>query len=92
MAQKVLSRPQKPDYLVFMCKEKVTERMLTLANEAGVKVFTFNTDVPEEARAVFSLALNPEPADRWQGANQLADAVVSALDAVGRADNPVSRH
>ncbi|QSP96444.1 ABC transporter substrate-binding protein [Marinobacter salinisoli] len=44
-----LNRREKPDYLVFMCKEGVTAQMLTLANAAGVRVFTFNTDVPHEA-------------------------------------------
>ncbi|MEC7376847.1 MAG: sugar ABC transporter substrate-binding protein, partial [Pseudomonadota bacterium] len=51
MAERVLRREQKPDYLVFMCKEHVTEAMLRMADEAGVKAFTFNTDVPEAARA-----------------------------------------
>ncbi|MBW0148000.1 ABC transporter substrate-binding protein [Marinobacter arenosus] len=50
LLQSVLNRPDKPDYLVFMCKEGVTARMLRLANDAGVKVFTFNTDVPAEAQ------------------------------------------
>jgi len=34
-----------------MCKEHVTESMLRLADGAGVKTFTFNTDVPDAARA-----------------------------------------
>lgn len=51
MAERVLRREKKPDYLVFMCKEHVTEAMLRMADDAGVKVFTFNTDVPDAARA-----------------------------------------
>ncbi|MDO3721327.1 ABC transporter substrate-binding protein [Marinobacter sp. chi1] len=51
LARKVLNRPEKPDYLVFMCKENVTTQMLSLANAVGVKVFTFNTQVPEDTRA-----------------------------------------
>jgi ABC-type sugar transport system substrate-binding protein len=51
MAKDVLSREEKPDYLLFMCKEHVTESMLRLADGAGVKTFTFNTDVPDAARA-----------------------------------------
>lgn len=51
MAKDVLSREEKPDYLLFMCKEHVTEPMLRLADGAGVKTFTFNTDVPDAARA-----------------------------------------
>ncbi|WP_430416126.1 ABC transporter substrate-binding protein [Marinobacter adhaerens] len=50
MAKDVLSREEKPDYLLFMCKEHVTESMLRLADGAGVKTFTFNTDVPDAAR------------------------------------------
>ena len=44
MAKDVLSREEKPDYLLFMCKENVTEPMLRLADGAGVKTFTFNTE------------------------------------------------
>ncbi|ADP99382.1 ABC transporter substrate-binding protein [Marinobacter adhaerens] len=51
MAKDVLAREEKPDYLLFMCKEHVTESMLRLADGAGVKTFTFNTDVPDAARA-----------------------------------------
>ncbi|MEQ5816188.1 ABC transporter substrate-binding protein [Marinobacter sp. NFXS11] len=51
MAKDVLAREEKPDYLLFMCKENVTESMLRLADGAGVKAFTFNTDVPDGARA-----------------------------------------
>lgn len=65
LAQKVLSRPDKPDYLVFMCKEGVTERMLKLAGAAGVRVFTFNTDVPKESRSV--LGLPREKLPYWIG-------------------------
>ncbi|MBW4934939.1 ABC transporter substrate-binding protein [Marinobacter sp. F4206] len=55
LLRSVLNRPDKPDYLVFMCKEEVTARMLRLANDAGVKVFTFNTDVPAEAQRAVGL-------------------------------------
>lgn len=51
MAKDLLSREEKPDYLLFMCKENVSESMLRLADGAGVKTFTFNTDVPDAARA-----------------------------------------
>jgi len=55
LAERVLARPDKPDYLVFMCKENVTGRMLTLAHNAGVKVFTFNTDIPMDTRKELGL-------------------------------------
>lgn len=50
MADKVLSREDKPDYLIFMCREKVTAPMLKMANDAGVKVFTFDTNLPVTAQ------------------------------------------
>lgn len=48
LMQNVLGQPNKPDYIVFMLKEKVTHDMLAMAGEAGVLAFTFNTAVPEE--------------------------------------------
>lgn len=65
LAEEVLARPDKPEYLVFMCKENVTARMVALASEAGVKVFTFNTDVPEETREL--LGLPREQVANWIG-------------------------
>jgi ABC-type sugar transport system substrate-binding protein len=50
MADSVLSRADKPDYLIFMCREKVTTPMLRMANDAGVKVFTFDTNLPVAAQ------------------------------------------
>ncbi|WP_148707082.1 ABC transporter substrate-binding protein [Marinobacter sp. F3R11] len=64
-ADDVLSREHKPDYLVFMCKEQVTTRMLRYANEMGVKVFTFNTGIPASTRA--SVGLPRETLPNWIG-------------------------
>ncbi len=65
MARDVLSREEKPDYLLFMCKEHVTESMLRLADGAGVKAFTFNTDVPDAARASIGMPRTVLPG--WLG-------------------------
>lgn len=65
LAEQVLERPSRPDYLVFMCKENVTARMLTLAHDAGVKVFTINTDIPAGARE--KVGLPRERLDGWIG-------------------------
>ena len=65
MAKDVLAREEKPDYLLFMCKENVTEPMLRLADGAGVKVFTFNTDVPDGARA--SIGMPRSVLSGWLG-------------------------
>jgi ABC-type sugar transport system substrate-binding protein len=65
MAKDVLSREEKPDYLLFMCKENVTEPMLRLADGAGVKTFTFNTDVPDAARASIGMPRTVLPS--WLG-------------------------
>ena len=65
MAKDVLSREEKPDYLLFMCKEHVTESMLRLADGAGVKTFTFNTDVPDAARA--SIGMPRSVLSGWLG-------------------------
>ena len=65
MAKDVLAREEKPDYLLFMCKEHVTESMLRLADGAGVKTFTFNTDVPDAARA--SIGMPRSVLSGWLG-------------------------
>lgn len=65
MAKDVLGRDEKPDYLLFMCKENVTEPMLRLADGAGVKAFTFNTDVPDAARASIGMPRTVLPG--WLG-------------------------
>ncbi|MGB1949417.1 MAG: ABC transporter substrate-binding protein [Marinobacter sp.] len=65
LAERVLNRERRPDYLVFMAKENVTERMLTLAHGAGVKAFTFNTEIPQAARA--KLGLPRETLANWIG-------------------------
>jgi len=65
MAKDVLSREEKPDYLLFMCKENVSEPMLRLADGAGVKTFTFNTDVPDAARASIGMPRTVLPG--WLG-------------------------
>ncbi|MBL3823497.1 MULTISPECIES: ABC transporter substrate-binding protein [Marinobacter] len=65
MAKDVLSREEKPDYLLFMCKEHVTESMLRLTDGAGVKAFTFNTDVPDAARASIGMPRTVLPG--WLG-------------------------
>ncbi|WP_296935439.1 ABC transporter substrate-binding protein [uncultured Marinobacter sp.] len=65
MAKEVLSRDDRPDYLLFMCKEHVTESMLRLADGAGVKTFTFNTDVPDAARASIGMPRTVLPG--WLG-------------------------
>jgi ABC-type sugar transport system substrate-binding protein len=48
LLENVLDQQERPDYIVFMCKEKVTHEMLTMIGEAGIKAFSFNTDVPED--------------------------------------------
>ena len=82
MAKDVLSREDKPDYLLFMCKEHVTESMLRLADGAGVKTFTFNTDVPDAARA--SIGMPRSVLSGWLG--HLSPDNIAA----GRSDNPFS--
>lgn len=65
LLETVLSRPDRPDYIILMCKEKVTHEMLTMIGEAGVKAFTFNTAVPDEA---IRLTGQPrEKLDHWIG-------------------------
>src|SRR5690554_3161707 len=65
MADSILNRPDKPDYLIFMCREHVTAPMLRMANDAGVKVFTFNTNVPVAAQEV--LGAPRQVLDNWIG-------------------------
>lgn len=65
MAEQVLGREDRPDYLVIMCKENVTTQMLRQANELGVKVFTFNTDVPETTQAAVGMPREVLP--NWIG-------------------------
>lgn len=50
LLESVLAQPNKPDYIVFICREQVTHDMLTMIGEAGIRAFTFNTDVPESER------------------------------------------
>ena len=50
LVQQVLSREEKPDYLIIMWKEQVTAQILDYARRQSVKVFSFNTAVPEAAR------------------------------------------
>jgi len=65
LLETVLSRPDRPDYIILMCKEKVTHEMLTMIGEAGVRAFTFNTAVPDEA---IRLTGQPrEQLDYWIG-------------------------
>ncbi len=50
LLSQVLSAPDKPDFVLFMCKESVTLDMIRMASEAGVGIFTFNTQVPISVR------------------------------------------
>lgn len=65
VAEDVLERKNKPEYLVFMCKEHVTTRILTYASEMGVKVFTFNTDIPDATKA--AVGMPRETLTNWIG-------------------------
>ncbi len=65
MADSILSRSDKPDYLIFMCREHVTAPMLRMANNAGVKVFTFDTNVPAAAQEV--LGVPRQVLENWIG-------------------------
>ena len=62
---KVLNQPNLPDYIVFMCKEKVTHDMLRMIGAAGIKAFTFNTDVPDEE--IDQTGKPREKMDHWIG-------------------------
>jgi len=42
-----LDKKRQPDFVMFMLKENVTAEMLKRTEKAGVKTFTFNTNVPE---------------------------------------------
>lgn len=65
MAKNVLDRENKPDYLMFVSREQITTRVLKYANEAGVKVFTFNTGVPAATKA--SVGMPREVLPNWIG-------------------------
>lgn len=65
MAASILSRTNKPDYLIFMCREHVTAPMLRMAAKAGVKVFTFDTNVPKAAQE--ALGAPRQVLDNWIG-------------------------
>jgi len=61
----VLEQPDRPDYVMFMAKEMVTRDMLAMAGEAGVGVFTFNTDIPEDESEAVGLPRQHMP--HWIG-------------------------
>ena len=65
MVEELLGRDEKPDYLLFVCRKNITTKMLTLASDMGIKVFTFNTDVPQETRA--SVGMPREMLSNWIG-------------------------
>ncbi|MET4028280.1 ABC-type sugar transport system substrate-binding protein [Marinobacter sp. MBR-99] len=65
MAQQIITAEEKPDYLIIMCKELVTTQILEQAYGQGVKVFSFNTDVPETTRA--AVGMPRETLDSWIG-------------------------
>lgn len=65
MAQQIVTAEEKPDYLIIMCKELVTTQILEQAHGQGVKVFSFNTDVPEATRA--AVGMPRETLDSWIG-------------------------
>lgn len=98
LAERVLARPDKPDYLVFMCKENVTARMLKLAEAAGVRVFTFNTDIPAGARAEVGLPreklaswighLSPDNLAAGQTLAQMLAQQARSLDSFGDGARP----
>lgn len=48
--QQVLSREQKPDYLVSLLLRNTTEKMLQAIELSGVKFFATNSDIPDEIR------------------------------------------
>lgn len=84
LAEQVLEREVRPDYLMFMAKENVTAEMLTLASDEGVKVFTFNTDIPAQAREL--LGMPRESLPNWIG-HLVPDNVVAGRQlAVALAD------
>ncbi|MDX5327739.1 MAG: ABC transporter substrate-binding protein, partial [Marinobacter sp.] len=65
MAQQIITAEEKPDYLIIMCKELVTTQILEQAHGQGVKVFSFNTDVPEATRV--AVGMPRETLDSWVG-------------------------
>ena len=66
LVQQVLSREEKPDYLIIMWKEQVTAQILDYARRQSVKVFSFNTAVPEAAREKVGSAPR-EKLENWIG-------------------------
>ncbi len=65
LLSQVLENDHKPDYILLMCKEKVTEDMLRMIDDAGIKAFTFNTDVPNSEAA--TTGKPREKIDHWIG-------------------------
>ncbi|WP_396622182.1 ABC transporter substrate-binding protein [Marinobacter sp. W-8] len=66
LVQQVLSREDKPDYLIIMWKDQVTTQILEYARQHKVKVFSFNTAVPEAAREKVGSAPR-EKVENWIG-------------------------
>lgn len=84
LAQVLASEP-KPDYVMFMAKEMVTRDMLEMAGNAGVKVFTFNTDIPVDElddvgmpRQVLPHWIGHVAPNNRSAAKHLADALLAA--------------
>ncbi|OZB14640.1 MAG: hypothetical protein B7X58_07590, partial [Marinobacter sp. 34-60-7] len=65
LAEQVFSQPALPDYLLIMCKEGVTTQILQRADALGIRVFTFNTDIPPATRD--SVGLPRENLPHWIG-------------------------
>lgn len=65
LAEQVFSQPALPDYLLIMCKEGVTTQILQRADALGIRVFTFNTDIPPATRD--SVGLPRENLPNWIG-------------------------
>ncbi|ERS08748.1 sugar ABC transporter substrate-binding protein [Marinobacter sp. EN3] len=66
LVQQVLDREDKPDYLIIMWKDQVTTQILEYARQHKVKVFSFNTAVPEAAREKVGAAPR-EKLENWIG-------------------------
>lgn len=87
----VLARDDKPDYVMFMAKEMVTGNMLQMAGEAGVKVLTFNTDIPEsesdalgDPRVTMPHWIGQVSPDNRLAGKQLADFLLAAAKSLSR--------
>ena len=65
LAEQVFSRSELPDYLLIMCKEGVTTQILRRADALGIRVFTFNTDIPPATRDAVGLPRETLP--NWIG-------------------------